>query len=82
MSVCSSSVSCLRIFAGEPSTSEPGGIFIPIVTSAFAPMMERAPTFDVVEDDGSHADEHFIVDFACVNNRGVPIVTSSPTLVG
>ena len=28
--------------------------------------------FDVVENDRSHADEYFIVDFACVNNRGMP----------
>src|SRR5262249_56056308 len=28
--------------------------------------------FDVVENDCAHADEDFIVDFARVNNRGVP----------
>ena len=71
MSVCSSSVSCLRIFAGEPSTSEPGGILVPIVTSAFAPMMERAPTSTSSRMIATHADEYFIVDCACVNNRGV-----------
>jgi len=36
------------------------------------PQGEPTPAnFDVVEDDGSHADEHFIVDLARVNNRGV-----------
>src|SRR5215510_10909257 len=28
--------------------------------------------FDVVEDDGSHPDEYFIVDLARMNDRGVP----------
>src|ERR1017187_1210097 len=31
-------------FAGAPSTTEPGGIFIPCVTSAFAPMSDCLPT--------------------------------------
>src|SRR6267154_883775 len=28
--------------------------------------------FDVVENDCAHADEYFVVDLACVNDRGVP----------
>jgi len=36
-------VSGRTIFAGDPSTIEPGGIFIPWVTSAFAPMRDCRP---------------------------------------
>jgi hypothetical protein len=41
--ICSSRPSCLTAFAGKPSTSETAGIFVPVVTSALAPMIERAP---------------------------------------
>src|ERR1019366_10815755 len=30
-------------FAGAPRTTEPGGIFVPCVTSAFAPIMDCLP---------------------------------------
>ena len=72
MSVCSSSVSCLRIFAGEPSTSEPGGIFDPHRDQRVCADDGTRADFDVVENDCAHADEYFIVDFARVNDRGVP----------
>jgi len=71
MSVCSSSVNCLRIFAGEPSTSEPAGFWSHSNQRVCADDGTRA-NFDIVENDCAHADEYFIVDLACVNVRRVP----------
>ncbi len=64
-------VSCRRIFAGDPSTSEPGGIFVPDRDQRVCANDRARADFHIVENDGAHADQYFIVDFACVNDRGV-----------
>ncbi len=47
---------------------EPGGIFFPPVTSAPAPMIERAPISAPSRTIGIHADEDFIGDGAGVQD--------------
>jgi hypothetical protein len=69
MSFCSSSVSARFTFAGEPRTKEPGGIFVPRVTKAFAPMIERAPIS--IKNDCPHPDEDFVVVIAGVDDGTV-----------
>ena len=71
MPVCSAALSCLTILPGEPSTREPGGTFIPAVTSAWAPMMERAPTIAPIKKDHAHPDEHLVVHRAGMDDGRV-----------
>ena len=58
----SSSGRARTTLAGEPRTSEPGGMTVPPVTSA----PDRA-----VEDDRAHADEHLVLDGAGMEDGGV-----------
>ena len=44
MPFCSAAVNGRTILAGEPRTSDPGGILVPFVTNAPAPMIEPLPT--------------------------------------
>jgi hypothetical protein len=72
MPVCSAGLSCLTTFPGEPSTSEPGGTFIPAVTSAWAPMMGAGADFGSVENDSAHSDENLVAHGASVDDGDVP----------
>ena len=67
----SSFVNLRTTFAGEPRTSEPGGIFVPCVTSAFAPMKRLFADDRAVQNHRAHADERFVADGAGVDDRAV-----------